>query len=304
VILAPPIAKNYWPLARHSLRALLHGDEGRDRMTDTVAGTLTRFMERVRRASPETAGYFDVRQVPEYGIVAHANLGHALQNVARRPTPADPFWAFIGRENWDRSFRLLGADSEDRAIELAAQLRARYVVTMSSSDPTTLEGWLHHDDGLAARGWPASGHFRLVTEADAGGVPFEGLFRRTGRRTAFDRTTPPYKLFEIVDGASLEARTEPGATVEVELSIESPSGREIQYRATASSDAEGHARLRVPYATDLPPDRVRAFARGPYRLRVADCSVAVPVTDAQVRSGAVIPVAVGTDACPGSAPAS
>jgi dolichyl-diphosphooligosaccharide--protein glycosyltransferase len=268
----------------------------------TVGGTLTRFMERVREASPETSGYFDVSDLPEYGIVANANLGHAIQNVAHRPTPTDPFWAFIGKQNWDRSFELLGADSEARALELAEELRARYVVTMSSSDPTTLEGWLHHGDGLAFRDWPASQRLRLATEADIGGVPLTGLFRRKGGRTASDRTTPPYKLFEIVDGAVVEARVEPGAEVRLTLALESPAGRSIHYRASAVANSEGLARLRVPYATGESGDGIRVVAPGPYRLRVAECTIAVPVTGAQVRTGAVVAVSANADACSGSPP--
>ena len=300
-MLAIPVWGHYRPMARSSLKALRGDFDGYDRATATVGGTLTRFMERVREASPETSGYFDVSDLPEYGIVANANLGHALQNVAHRPTPTDPFWAFIGRENWDRSFELLGSDSEERALELAGQLQARYVVTMSNSHPATLEGWLHHRDGLAFRDWPASQRFRLVTEADAGGVPL-GLFRRKDRRTASDRAARPYKLFEIVDGAVVEARAEPGAEVWLTLALESPSGRSIRYEVRAVANSDGRARLRVPYATGESGDGIRVVAPDPYRVRVADCTIAVPVTNAQVYAGAVIAVSAGAAACGGSPP--
>ena len=307
VMLAPPVWGQYRRLALNSVKALRGGNDGYDRASVTVAGTLTRFMQLVRRASPETSGYFNVRDLPEYGIVAHANLGHSLQNIARRPTPTDPFWAFIGRENWNRSFQLLEADSEARALELALQLRARYVVTMSSSDPRTLEGWLHHRDGLAARGWAASQHFRLIAEADAGGVPLVGLFQRKGRRrSALARNTIPYKLFEIVNAAVLEVSAEPGAEVQLRLSLESPTGRSLRYQARAVAGPEGLARLRVPYSTDgaadEPADGIRVFASDLYQVRVADCTVAVPVTDGQVRTGAVIVVPANADACRNSPP--
>ena len=53
---------------------------------------------------------------------------YPLVQRARRPTPADPFWAFIGQESWDRSRALLSAESEERALELSEALGARYVV--------------------------------------------------------------------------------------------------------------------------------------------------------------------------------
>jgi hypothetical protein len=298
-MLAIPVWGGYRPMARSSIRALRGDFDGHDRATATVGGTLTRFMERVREVSPETSGYFDVSDLPEYGIVANANLGHALQNVAHRPTPTDPFWAFIGRENWDRSFALLGAGSEARALELAVQLRAGYVVTMSHADPTTLEGWLHHGDGLAWRNWPVSQRFRLVTEADPGGVPLTGLFRREGR-PGFDRTRVPYKLFEIVAGAVVEARAEPGAEVSLTLAVESASGRSLDYEAKAVANSSGLARLRVPYATDEFGDEIRVVAPGRYQLRIADCTIAVPVSDAEVRTGAVVVVSASADACGGA----
>jgi hypothetical protein len=170
---------------------------------------------------------------------------------------------------------------------------------MSSATPTTLEGWLHHGDGLAFRDWPASQRLRLVAEADPGGVPLMGLFRRKGR-PRFDRTLVPYKLFEIVDGAVVEARAEPGTEVSLTLALESASGRRLDYEAKAVASSSGIARLRVPYATDESRDGIRVVAPGRYRVRVADCTIAVPVSDAQVRAGAVVVVSASADACGGS----
>jgi asparagine N-glycosylation enzyme membrane subunit Stt3 len=265
----------------------LGGGRSGDPARRTVAGTLTRFLARVRQLTPETAGYFDTRIEPEYGVVAHANFGHAIQNVARRATPADPFWAFIGRENWDHAFALLGARSERDGLALAEKLRARYVMTHSSADPGTLEGWLHHADGRGVDGWPATGHFRLVTEAAAGNAHFAKSFQVAGRRIAGPRT-PAYKLFEVVPGALIEVRARPGEEVVATLNLTTSSRRNIEYEVRASADADGVARLRVAHASQGPAADADVRASGPYRVVVGEQRSAVGVPEAAVRSGSVV----------------
>jgi dolichyl-diphosphooligosaccharide--protein glycosyltransferase len=297
ILLAPPIWIQTLPRAKSSAKALRGGYAGRDLAQATMAGTLTRFMEQVRSATPETSGYFDVSRIPEYGIVADPNLGHALQNVARRPTPTDPFWAFIGQENWDKAYRLLHARSEARALDLAEQLRARYVVTTSGADPSTLEGWLHHGDALASPGWAYGERFRLVTEAPQRGVPLAAIFRVRSRAERLDPGSSPYKLFEIVNGAVLEISAAPGRRVSATLSLETPTGRSLSYEASEVADANGLARLRVPYATVGRDEGEAVSARAPYQVDLGECIVSLHVTDAEVRSGAVITVPDGSDAC-------
>ena len=287
VLLAPPIALQMAPRLGSALRVWRGELAGRDRALLTVAGSLTRFMQRVRRVTPETSGSFDIRQAPEYGVVAHANLGHAIQNVARRPTPTDPFWAFIGLENWNAAFQLLGASSESRAVALARQLKARYVITFSSADPDTVEGWLHHADGTAVVRFPASENFRLVAEGPERGVHFARSFQLSGQRVTGPATLP-YKLFERVEGAMLEVRATEGEVVIVTLRLASPSGRRIDYESNATAGADGVARLRVPYATGPPLHEEAVASEGPYRVRIGDEVHAVAVSEADVQEGRVV----------------
>jgi asparagine N-glycosylation enzyme membrane subunit Stt3 len=294
-LLAPAVWVDYLPAARSSLRALAGDYAHLDRSAVTVAGTLTRFMEEVRQVTPETSGYFDSGQAPEYGIVADPNLGHALKNVARRATPSDPFAAPIGKVNWLRSLALLRSPTEHRGLELAEQLRARYVVTMSSSAPGRLQGWLHSRDGLAQPGWSRTEHFRLITEGPFRGVPYAAGVQALGFRVrdpvdAGGAGAAPYKLFEIVEGAVLEVRDEPDVEVIAAIVLRTPTGRTIRFDARSRTDERGIARLRVPYPTGRSIGRNVTAARGPYRISSSAGSSAVHVSEQQVREGAVIAV--------------
>jgi hypothetical protein len=97
----------------------------------------------------------------------------------------------------------------------------------------------------------------------------------------------PYKLFEIVPGALLRVPAEPGAAVSAELTIRTPTLRRFTYRATAEADAEGVARLRVPYATET---EAPARPLAPYAVRAGERAYEVVVSDVQVREGAAIDV--------------
>jgi asparagine N-glycosylation enzyme membrane subunit Stt3 len=290
LLLSPYWAGEAIPRLSSGLRAL-SGERGPgDPALRTAAGSLTRFLEQVREVTPETSGYFDSEQKPEYGVVSHANFGHAIQNVARRPTPTDPFWAFIGVENWNAAFGLLGASSEAEALKLARRLRARYVMTFSSADPDALEGWLHHADGRRAGPWAAAEHFRLVTEGPKGGVHFARSFQVQAGERVTGPATPPYKLFEVVEGAQIEVGAAAGDDVVATLTLRTPTGREIVYEQRATAGPEGLAILRVPYPTLAVggDERVRALA--PYRVSTGQRSAAVAISEEDVSSGAVVPV--------------
>ncbi len=297
LLLSPPVFGEWLPRLARSAQAMGKEPPLVDPALRTPAGSLTRFLEQVRQLTPETSGYFDARIAPEYGVVSHANFGHAVQNIARRPTPTDPFWAFIGVDNWDAAFGLLSAKSEKEALDLARQLRARYVITHASADPGGFEAWLHHHDGLQKGPRPAARHFRLVTEGPKGGAHIAQVLEVRDDESAGSRRTPglddlPYKLFEVVEGAVIQVRAERGETVDVELRLETPSGREVVWKGHANAASDGFARLRVPYSTSAtsasstPSQSVRALA--PYRVTVGSRSVAVPVDEDDIQQGRAV----------------
>lgn len=249
------------------------------------AASLVRFFRMIRAATPETAGYFDPSATPEYGILCWPPHGHVLNYAARRAAPANGFGPYLDREKLEAAIRFYSATSEAQALGIAERLETRYVVTFDReiAHPRLFTHRLHKTDGSALGPSRHVERFRLIVEGPPGGTPLPTAFP-SGQ---VPRDTIPYKLYEVVAGAVLEVHGAPYGKVDAEVSVLTPSGRRFSYRATALSDAEGLAQMRVPYATETAsPTRLE----GPYRVRSGDVEIRVPVSDAEVRRGAVIPL--------------
>jgi asparagine N-glycosylation enzyme membrane subunit Stt3 len=266
-----------------SLAHLRGAGAARDRALETLDGTAARFAQAVGEATPPTRGYFDALP-PEYAILSPPGLGHALQYYARRPTPADSFGPYIGPERYREARDFFLLRDEARALEVARRLGVRYVATHDYGGELrpALAHRLHRADGAELRGWPRLEHFRLVTEGPAGG-------RGLGALTAGGHPVGdvPYKLFEIVAGAVLAVRGEPGQAVEARVLVATPTGRRFPYVARGEVGPGGELLLRVPYATegDLP-----ARPAGPWWLRSGGRAWRVQVPEQAVREGRRIDV--------------
>ena len=248
-----------------------------------MARTLHDFLQDVRRLTPETSGYLDGGGEPEYGVISPANLGHAIQYEARRPTATDPFWWYIGPENWDRSMAFLEARDEPSALAHAQELQARYVVTSEEALPATVMARLHRQDGSALGANPGLDHFRLVAESKPGGLGLGSIFHGSPADAV------AYKLFEIVPGAGLEVPAAPGTRVSARIDVITNQGREFSYRSVTKADQAGRARLVLPYSTDRPGGRgLRAGALSFYRIQVGDQSQVLRVPESDVREGRMI----------------
>ncbi|MCP5059299.1 MAG: hypothetical protein GY937_21560 [bacterium] len=256
-----------------------------------------RFGAEIQRVTPETSGFLDANAHPEYGLLVPPSLGHSLLYYARRPIPANNFGPYLDPEKYHQAAEFYQVASETEAVVLAEQLGARYVVTqargISGKKPGAFFAQLHLGDGAATPGRSALRHFRLVTESQDGDRPAAGRKRRL---------PIPYKLFERVEGAVLEARGEPRELLVAEVKITSPLGREIRYRNVSRANSDGVARVRVSYSTD---DATPARATGPYTIGFAGARWQVPVSDAAVREGRVLrispPDAEGSGLLPGLA---
>jgi hypothetical protein len=280
----PPLRAFYAPQVRASWRILREGRPLGDPALATPSGSLIRFLESVRRATPETSGWLDARGVPEYGVLNSPSLGHALHYVARRASASDGLLEGLDPENFAAVERFFEVRSEAAALAIAERLRARYVITMfypgrrAHAVVTRLQ---RHDGGGPGR--RRLGHFRLVTEGPAGGRPLGDLF-------GFPRPADvvPYKLFEIVPGALLEVRGAAGAPVLASVEVRTPTDRRFEYEAQGSVAGDGVARLRVPYATAESTTPTRAL--GPWRVQVDGAEFAVDVSEADVLEGRSVPV--------------
>jgi len=278
----PPLRALYAPQILASWRILREGRLPGDPALATPSGSLIRFLESVRRATPETSGWLDARGFPEYGVLNSSSIGHALHYVARRASASDGLLDSLDPENFAAAERFFEVRSEAAALAIAERLRARYVITMffPGKQPHAVATRLHRHDGVGPG--RRLRRFRLVTEGPTGGRPLGDLFD-------FPRPADvvPYKLFEIVPGALLEVRGAPGAPVLAAVEVRTPTGRRFEYEAQASVADDGVARLRVPYAT-APSTPARAL--GPWRVRVDGAEHAVDVSEADVLEGRTVPV--------------
>jgi hypothetical protein len=91
----------------------------------------------------------------------------------------------------------------------------------------------------------------------------------------------------VVEGAVIEARAEPDAEVRAELWLVTPLGRRFRYRSVTRANANGIARLRVPYATEA---ATAVAAEGPYRLFVGGSVRRVSVPERAVLRGDAVAV--------------
>jgi dolichyl-diphosphooligosaccharide--protein glycosyltransferase len=285
---APPV---YQHVSRNLKNASWLGQRADDGDPALRSGgpTLFRFAQIVRANTPETSGYFDPNARPEYGILVKPSFGHVFSYAARRATPATGFGPYLDVEKYEAALSFYNATQRASALSILDALETRYVVTRADvrQKPGRFTYLLHVLDGAARKGKQHLGEFRLVVEGPAGGTPL---------RTAFPKGPPrgpliPYKLFERVAGAVLEAEAEPGTAVTAELQIQTNTGRRFVYRARATADPHGVVRLRVPYATYATEQPGATRTMGLYRVTIANDVRFVPVLETEVQAGAVVSVA-------------
>ena len=292
------------PLVQASLQQ--RGPDGAaDRALLSIAGTQLRFARRVEDLTPRSSRCDRAPFLPGAGLMAHPSVSPMLYYVAGRATPAANFGPYTGAEGYRETLRFLATDSEAEALAIAERLHTPYVVTAE-------EGWraplapvvarLHRDDGSARAGRPHLGRFRLLGEGPRGGLPMSLFFE--GRRGS----PVAYKLFEIVPGALLEVEAPPGGPVEARLRLRTPTGRVFLFLAEGRGEADGLARLRVPYATAAgargasrpgrPPGAAaqRTRALGPYLVSGAFGVRRVRVPERAVLEGQAIRVGAPPEA--------
>lgn len=236
----------------------------------------------IREVTPETRGFLDPRARPEWGLLTPPTLGHAMVYFARRPVPANNFGPYLDAEKYEAVEAFYAAGDEAAGVAITERLRARFVLTADAAGLAApeLEYRLHRDDGGAGASGPHLERFRLVAEGPPRGRPLASRFPRGAPRDAI-----PYKLFELVPGARLEAPAPPGATLHAELELETNLGRRLVYRASATAGADGVARLRVPHPSDgAGPTR----ALGPWRLALGDARWTARVSEDAVARGEVV----------------
>ncbi len=237
VLVTPVFAMEHLPTTSRTLAHLsqrndafrwLASDRRIAMETARVAGdhSLTRFARMVRRYTPETSGYLDARGRPEYGVLCLPRYGHDVHYWARRATPANNFGPYLDTPKYLASLRFFRAQTESEAVAIAASLGVRYV--LSSDRAGEEQGYVDRVHAVHAPGRPSPPspeRLRLVVEGPAGGRPL-----LVDYLAPYPSGRVPFRLFELVEGAILEAEAPPGTPVVAETTVRPNLGRRFAYR--------------------------------------------------------------------------
>jgi dolichyl-diphosphooligosaccharide--protein glycosyltransferase len=227
----------------------------------------------MRAQTPRTSNFDRPDQPPEYGVMANWDLGAYIVYLAERPSIATNFgWETHGL--WE-SAAFLTATEPATAAGILEENGARFLVLSDESaaieglrdsavfggiDESNIEllpatpfdprmtmhhrlfffnggAFMHDQQGELV---PALGRYRLVFRSP-NGPSYPGL-----GKTSF------FKVFEVVPGALIEGRAEPGSEVSLGLDLYLMGRKVFTYQDTVQADTKGVFTMRVPYATDQP----------------------------------------------------
>lgn len=223
-----------------------------------------------------------------YSVLGPWGDGHILKYIGERAIVQDNFGDDVSPENFALAERYFSAKSESLGLEIVSPVSTRYVLVRSTGSG--------HSEGYArdslfirlyqSRGSRAKASVRLGALAE----PFPALSRhRLVYQSASLRkgdSRPYCMLFEIVDGAELVGRADPGAIVRVSLDIFPRSGRGFIYTTSGVTDSAGRYSIRLPYPNEPFSPNVRSGAS--YRVRIGSESAEVVVSESAVLEGAEV----------------
>ena len=277
-----PAYDHFAPRISRATTHLLGGEVVDSSTRLRISWTTYAFARMVREATPETLGFLDETQTPEYGLLVPPAQGHLFTYIAQRPVPANNLGPYLDRELFDRAQSFYEAQRPDVALEILEELQVRYFVTaLARLGEGTFAAAHHYNDGsMWIHSRPSSGRIRLVTAGPPNGRPVTTLSTRRK-----DVEVPTYKLFEVVEGAVFVGETEPNAPAAAELTLATPLGR-TWYRTRGRADASGRLQLRVPYPSETPDaQQTMVHALGKWHIRLGGDRYEATVTETDVREG-------------------
>lgn len=256
---------------------------------------------------------------PGAAVLAAWYHGHSIEWVAERPSVATNFGSYVGVDGYLAPWRFLLETDPAAAESILAERDARFVLIDGgvTNDLRVMQRALGLSQALIVNTSqgprPSPDWYRTM----AGRLVFEGRVLDVGRGTAGepldflrllhsanephalplilpylppDAGPPPAGwIWERVSGARVELHGAPGADFEVALELDYPGRpRPLLWSQSGRFDERGEARLRVPYATDVPNGD--GVARGPARLRVGGRESSFAVHERAVLEGASLRV--------------
>jgi dolichyl-phosphooligosaccharide-protein glycotransferase len=258
--------------------------------------------------------------LPERGaVLASWEYGHWIEFLARRPALMDNFGSHVGQFH---EACVLLAEEDPRRVEAGLRSRgAEFVLLTGLGDfdqAVSLLGgkpadfWTSPDPAVHDSAWPTDrllaslvGRLWLLDGTELPSVATMAQPRRSGRaalpflRLAYEglwripfaplrQFISRVKIFQVVAGALLEGRAEPGLEIECSALVATNRSREFRFRATSRADSGGDFRLRVPYAERA--GSLDCGVVGGYLVRGGGGSGRVVVEEPMVLSGAAVPV--------------
>jgi len=170
---------------------------------------------------------------PTTGVLAPWHLGHPLLYVSGLPMVVGNFGDDTGTENFERHFEYFRA-TETRGARILDSVHTRFVVVESIPLKTRNE--------LG----PRMMHRRLTLPE------LRDLERHRLRYASLPdsrpRGTASYRIFELVDGAIVEGRAAPGATVSAMMRVGRNQIALAKAVVTTRADADGRYALRLAQA--------------------------------------------------------
>jgi dolichyl-diphosphooligosaccharide--protein glycosyltransferase len=283
LVAVSPAYFHFAPRIYRTITYLITGEVVDSNARLRISWTDYAFARMVREATPETTGFLDDAQTPEYGVLVPPTQGHFFTYIARRPVPANNLGPYLDRDLFDRAKSFYSAQRSDEALDLLEALQVRYFVTsLGKLGDNTFAKAVHrsNDSTVRARNRPSTGRIRLVASGPPDGRPSVTLGPRGD-----GVKVPAYKLFEVVEGAVFVGEAEPHAWAAAELTLTTPVGR-TPYRAAGWADASGRLQLRVPYPSEAPDiQQPMVHALGRWRVRFGGNRYEVAVTEIDVREG-------------------
>ncbi len=104
------------------------------------------------------------------------------------------------------------------------------------------------------------------------------------------RVAPPGRalgVWEVVPGARISGRAEPGSSITLALAMNMESGATHRYVRVAVTDQRGRYTIVVPYPTDVAFSPAVAVADA-YTLRRGDLEQRLEVREEEIQTGAVV----------------
>lgn len=241
-----------------------------------------------KRSARGMSNWLRANSKPGAAVMASWSYGQLIQWAAERPVVASNYGHYTGEQAFLDSFRFFGAQDSAQAEALLQRRDVRYVLVTSDLErqwPTIVAALGLADD---AQQRDHSVCARLLGY----GEPLE--FVRIVRASIMPdpkRAPPGVKspwpsgfVYERVAGAWIEAHGHAGARLDITLPLKAGE-HAFRYSKSAVADANGVARVRIPYATE----RVGEVApTGPLVVRFEGASSSLKVQREAVRNGLTV----------------